>query len=289
MARTVSEIYNAIVTEKETASSLTGLDPNAGETAANLLSDLTAGSRVAIWRLIFWVTAFAIHTHEVLQDTYLEQLEQRAKSFISGTPLYYQDRALTFQYGDSLTWNGSQYIYDPVVPANQIIKRAAITDEGGLVKVKVAKLSGSSPVPLSTAEKSAFDAYMGLVKFAGIPLQVISASADTARIYYTIQVDPLVLDPSTGESIATPGSYPVEDAITAFIADLPFNGVLNITSLTDSIQAVSGVVDPIFGSLDARPAGVTAWSSVSANYTPLAGYIEIDGSFALSTTLTYTS
>src|SRR5690606_37796732 len=106
----------------------------------------------------------------------------------------------------------------------------AVVDSGGQVVIKIAKLSGTTPVPLSAGELSAFDAYINQVKFAGTNILTISRTADLLKIYYDITYDPLVLTPS-GESINTPGVYPVEAAINNYISNLPFNGILNLTKL----------------------------------------------------------
>src|SRR5690606_22382174 len=91
-----------------------------------------------------------------------------------GTLIWYRQQCFEFQYGDSLTWNGNKYVYAVPNTLKQIIKRAAVVDSGGQVVIKIAKLSGTTPVPLSAGELSAFDAYINQVKFAGTNILTIS-------------------------------------------------------------------------------------------------------------------
>ncbi len=84
MARTVKEIYNEMVLEKQSMSTLNGLHPGI-DNAQTLLTDLTTQSKVTIWRLLFFVTAVGIWIHEKLFDKHKEEIEIRANELITGT------------------------------------------------------------------------------------------------------------------------------------------------------------------------------------------------------------
>ena len=170
--------------------------------------------------------------------------------------------------------------------ANQIIKRAAVLEAGGIVRIKVAKLdSGSLPAALTTAERTGFSNYISKIKFAGTNIAITSNAADLLKIEYDVVYDPLVVD-GTGQLIATAGTYPVVDAINSFIQNLPFNGILNLTALTDAIQKATGVVDPTLTSAQAKY-GALAYSTIVKNYTADAGHMIIDPANPLSTTINY--
>jgi len=286
MARTVSQIYDALIAEKEALDNLAGLQPSPDE-FQTFLQDLTSPSKVAIWRLFLYVVAFGHWVIEVLYDRHVETVTALKYVLITGTVRWYQQKALEFQYGDALTWNGSQYVYNPVTLANQIVKRAAVIDAGGIVRVKVAKLDvdGVTPIPLTAPENVSFTAYMESIAFAGVNIIVISTSADDVIINAVVYYDPLVLTP-TGESILNAGVYPAEDAINGYISNLPFNGVFNKTALVDAMQAAEGVVDPVLGVLSARY-GSNPFALVGDNYTAFAGHMTIDSGSPLNTTLTY--
>ncbi len=284
MAREIKTIYNEMIAEKATMSSLNGLQPST-DTATNLLNDLSSGSKVARWRLLFYVIAVGIWIHEKIFDTHKADIEKRAAELYVGTVVWYHAQCFLFQFGDTLTWNGTKYNYPTITPANQIIKRASVTEVSGQLVVKVAKLSGSLPVKLTTTELSAFTAYLTLIKFAGTNTAVVSRDADLLKIYYTVKYDPLVLSAS-GELLSTAGVYPVQDAINNYIQNLPFDGNLNLTQLTDEIQKAQGVIDPVIGLAEAKY-GTLPYSTIVNNYNADAGHMAIDAAFPLSTTITY--
>jgi len=285
MARDLKEIYDSAIAEKETMGSLAGLQPSI-DSSQTLLNDLTSTSKVAIWRLTFWVTSFLIWWHEKLFDLHKEEIETRAAELITGTALWYRDQSFVFQHGDVITWNGNKFTYPVITASNRIIKRAAVIEVGGQVRIKVAKLDGAGlPIPLTASEKTSFEGYIQKIKFAGTNVAIISKSADLLKLSVKVYYDPLVLD-LNGELISSPGTKPVEDSITSHIASLPFNGKLNLALLTDAIQLSAGVVTPFITSAEAKY-DVHPYSPIQDKYTAEAGHMKIDPAFPLSTTITY--
>lgn len=271
MARTINEIYDEIIAEKEGQTVLNGLTPNP-ETSTNLLNDLSSSSKVGIWRLWAYITAVAISIHENVFEIFKAEAEEIAAAAPAGTARWYQKKVLEFQYGDTLDYVNNQYVYDPVTPANQIIKRAAVQDRGdGVVVVKVAKEVSSAPAPLSNDEKTALEGYLAKIKFAGTRVAVVSLNADVIDIEYDIYYDPIVPLASLQSSLQT--------AITSFASALEFNGEFRVTKFTDALQAVTGVIDPVFKSATATPDGGLP-SSFAVTYQPAAGYVEFDDTAA---------
>lgn len=290
MSRTIGNIYNEMVLEKESMTTLNELQPSI-DNSQTLLSDLSSGSKVAIWRLLFFVVAVGIWVHEVLFDKHKADIEKRANEIITGTPLWYREECFRFQYGDSIEWNGKQYIYLIHDTTKQIIKRAAVIEATGpqgqiQVRIKVAKLdSADLPTPLTTAELTAFKEYIAKVKFAGTNIAIISRDADLLKISYDVTYDPLVIN-GNGELISDPSIKPVELAINNHIQNLPFNGILNLTSLTDAIQTAQGVIDPVLNNAEAKY-GSLAYATINKNYNANAGHMKIDPAFPLATQLNY--
>lgn len=263
MARTILEIYDAIIAEKETGTQLEDLTPDP-ETSTQLLNDLNSGSKVAIWRLWAFITAVAIYAHEVIFDIFKEEVQAIADAAAPGTPGWYRQKMLEFQYGDTLTYQNYQYVYDPVDESAQIITRCAVQERSdGAVLIKVAKDSGGSPAPLSAPEKSAAESYAAKIKFAGTRLAVTSLDPDEIEIDYTIYYDPLV-------PLATLQSN-LQAAADAFLEDLPFNAEFRITKFTDALQAVDGVIDPVFQSATGTADGGSP-ETITVRYLPAAGY-----------------
>jgi hypothetical protein len=289
MSRTISEIYDAIILEKESNPALTVLDPNAGETASALLAELTSNSKVAIWRLIFWIVSVSIWSLENIFDLFKIEILALGETLVTGTSRWYWKKCFEYQHGDVLVWNSttSRFEYATTNTAIQIIKRSAVVDLTGLVKIKVAKLSSGSPVSLDNTELTAFTYYMNLIKFAGTNIEVISLDADLLRVELTVVIDRLVLL-STGESIANAGTFPVEDSINTYISELPFDGTLSLTALIDAIQKTSGVVNPVLTLATAKPLTGTHLTIDPVNgYNASAGYLAVDPSFPLNTSITY--
>jgi len=287
MARTIQEVYDALIAEKETFSSLDALEPKPDD-SQTFLDDLSSPSKVAIWRLYFWVCAFGIHIMEILFDNHTQQILDLGDSLITGTAAWLRDRSFEFQFGDTLVYNpdNGAFEYPVIDETKQIIKRASVIEVGNQVIVKVAKedLSGD-PEKLTVSEKNSFDAYMLAIKFAGTNIAIKSEDADLLKIFYDVHYDPLVLK-ADGESILNPGTFPVEDAINNFVSNLPFNGILNLTELTDAVQLAAGVKDPVLTLAEAK-FGALPYETINREYVADAGYMAVDPAFPLDSTLTY--
>lgn len=284
MARSITQIYDAMVLEKESMLSLNELQPSI-DSSQTLLNDLTSASKVAVWRLLFFVTAVGIWSLEKLFDEHVIWIENRAKQLIVGTTKWYRTIALEFQYGDALELVNDVYQYPVINPLNKIVALASVNEVGGQVLVKVAKSNAGVPEKLSIPEFDAFVAYMKKRKFAGVSLVSISRDPDLFKVQYKIYYDPLVLN-SSGELISTPGVKPAEVAITNYLKDLPFDGKFLITDLTDKIQQAAGVLNPVYQTGSVKY-GANPYVVVGDYYNPNAGYMKIDPAFPLSGSITY--
>lgn len=281
MARTITQIYNEIITEKETQSELSAIVPNP-ETASNLFADVTSNSKVAIWRLIFWVVAVSIWTHEKLFDEHAIEIEARANEIVTGTLRWYRDQALKFQYGDLLQWDDDllKYNYLPGSTGLKVVKMASAIQVSDQVRIKVAKDNGTGGLePLTPTQQTSFTTYMNRIKFAGTNIQITNVNPDRLKLQLTINYDPLLLD-STGLLISDGTTFPVVDAINGYIQNLPFDGTFNLTNFIDAIQNAVGVVDPVLVSCEART-GASLFAPTGQNYIADAGYLIIDPSFPL--------
>lgn len=270
MARTVTEIYDAIIAEKEQQATLSGLLPNP-ETASNLLADLTSDSKAAIWRLWAFITAVVIYTHEVAWDIFRAEVEDIAAAAPAGTVRWYQAKMLAFQLGDTLDYINNQYVYPTIDEAAQIITRCAVQERSdGALVIKVAK-GDATPEPLTTAERQAAESYAFKIKFAGTRLAVSSLAADEITPVYDVYFDPIVPLNEVQDAMQT--------AVDAFFDDMPFNGEYRVTRFTDVLQSVTGVIDPVHVSTDVVPDG-GANIDVSIVYVPAAGYFSMSDTVA---------
>jgi len=280
MARTIAEIKQEMIDAKDADSNLDGL---------------TSTSATALWNLFFFIVASSIAFFESLFDLFKEDIEQRAAEIPTGTLSWHASESLVFQFGDTLELIDGNLTYAIIDETKQIAELAAASENNGLVTIKAAALDGGgNAIPLTAPEKTAFDGYWTDKRFAGTALQTVSLDPDLLKALYTIRVNPSAIDPTTGESLANPGDFPVEDAIDAFLQTFQgenFAGEMQVMRLTDSIQAVSGVLNVVANTVEARPdAGVfvDVLANSAQTYESAAGYMGIDPGFPLSSTLTYT-
>lgn len=284
MARTIKVIYDALISEKEAQPELDAMVP-ASDSAQLFLNDLNSPSRVARWRHMLWVVAVALWVHEKLWDAFRAEIDRIVAGSHVGTIRWYVEKAKAFQYGYDLTITNNVPLYAEDVPSSRIIARAAGKENGSIVLVKVAKLSGTDLVPLSTPELEAFDAYIDEVKMAGTVVNVISALPDLLKVGMSVYYDPLVMA-ADGTLILDPATRPVDVAIHNYLANLPFNGFVVLTSLVDAVQQAIGVVNPVATSVQAKH-GFFPYSTILVQYETYAGHLVIDPANDLTTTITY--
>jgi hypothetical protein len=287
MARELKDIYNEIIAEKETLTNLkTQLTPFP-DNFTNLLSTISSGSKVAVWRLWVYLMAYAIWMFEKIQDIFKAEIETLIETTRFGTLPWYQEIAFDFQYGDALVYSNYRFQYAIADTTKQIIKRAAATSIGGEIRLKVAKLTGDDPVKLSTGELAAFNAYITDLKPPGETVLVISSDADLLKLQAGIVYDPQLIN-FDGSSILD-GSFPVEDAINAYLANIEWDGKFNMRKWQDAIQAVPGVIDVIPGACYGKAHAAAAYDAIVNNYLSVAGYMIIDPAYPLSSTLSYSA
>ncbi len=228
MARTQEEIYSIMLAVKNT------------ETSLNIFNSI---SNTAIWRLMLWICAGGIHYLEILLDVFKSEVDAKVAAAQVANTAWYRLKILDFQFGDSLVFANNVYSYATIDDNKKIIKRCAVNEAidltvGGVLTVKVAKLSGTNLVELTTPEKDALASYIKKIRIAGTHFQILSNNGDILKISYSIYFDPIIPLTTVKEN--------VEIAINNYISNLPFNGELLISKLTDEIQKIKGVVDVVF-------------------------------------------
>lgn len=290
MARTVETILNEMLTAK-------AADPN--------LAGLTSTSQASVWRLLFHTYAASIMVHETEWDLLQDYIDFVASVAPQANARWYAEETKKWQNGDTLVFQEFDYTdaagvtrtvwrYDYAVidTTKQIAELAAATNVDGLIEIKAAKVVGGTAQKLSAGEKTALEAYWLKKRFAGTPIVVISDDPDEAHIEYRITYDPLIMD-SSGESLASPGTFPVEDAINSFLRTFSgenFAADFQVMKLTSAIEATSGVINAVAEVVECKPTG-GSYSDILAvsnqTYVTAAGYMKIDAAFPLSSNLTY--
>lgn len=244
-------------------------------------------SIVSFEAIFFYIIAVSIWTLEKIFDDHKAWMLVKESQLKPWNLPSLVANAIKFQLGDDLVYQDEAYKYATVDEESQIVKLASASEVGNIVVLKVAKLNGSGvPEPLEVGtEFDAFQDYIKKLKPPGVKMSVVSRPADVLKIYYSVYINPLVLD-ATGALISNPTVKPVEVAIQSYIKGLDFNGVFSVTQLTDLIQQASGVVNPVFESA-ASKYGLNPYTAINDYFTPNAGYCQIDEDFPLSATITY--
>lgn len=272
MARSVEEIFNEIKLAKE---------------AAPELEALNSSSKVAIWRLWAYITAFAVWTLEMLFDTHKAEVYTILSEKKPHTARWYRNKALAFQYGFDLMEDSDIFdntgATDDQIAASKIIKYSAVTEaqtESRLI-VKIATEAGGELQPIDAAQKEAFTAYMAEIKDAGVKITVINYLPDILNLTLKIYRDPLVLDANGVKITGTgAGTKPVETAIKNYLKNLPFNGELVLEHLVDALQKVEGVKIPHIAAASSSwidPAVNTygAPANIDVKKIPVSGYFKL--------------
>lgn len=270
--RTIEQIQAQIIAKLSSYPLLSPLLPNT--------------STVAKFTNWTYIVAFAINALENIWAILLQDIEDVIASGAPETAKWIQDQALKFQYEAS---NPQVAIIKPdfsvgypiVNTALRIITKCSVVGNGaGGILIKVTTDAG----PLSGPQLTAFTSYMDIILGPDINFQIINANADIIAVYAEVYFD---------------GQYSgsiendIETILKNYLANLPFNGIVKLSEISDTVKKITGVTDFVFTSVIATPDGGTGINMVIAKtwqlreYTTNAGYIINDGGNPFSTTLTY--
>ncbi len=293
MSRTLSEIYDALASEKANMAELNdyfihNYNPNSAlDDHQTLLKDLSSSSKVAVWRLLMWVVAVAVYVHEGLWDVFRGEVDEVIANKLSHTARWYQEQSFLFQYGDQLTWIDNRYQYDKYDANKQIVNRAAAFEVNGVLKLKVATETSSKLAPLDSSQLLAFQNFWKKYKDAGVFMDIISINADLLHLAYEVFYDPALLN-ADGSLIIDNTIFPVNDAIANYISNLDFNGKFSLEKCDAAILKAVGVID-FTRTLAQVKKENDIYKDINISIVAYSGYFEIDPNFPLSNTITYTA
>lgn len=252
---TTEEIYNQIITEKES-----GNYPE--------LDELNSTSKTAIWRLWVWIFATFSNTIRVLFDELKLWVEDYFARKQVGTLQWWIDQIKDWQYGDELIFVDGKFQYESINEEKQIVKQVAIDYLSRVLIVKTAKEVNEVLSPLTTDEKTSLESYIAKIKLPGTYVSVVSSDATKLNINYRIYYNAEITQASIEQDTT--------DAIADYLNNLVFNGKFVPTNLTDKIQTIQGVINPIFVSAEAQEYGSADWNSIADQYKSLVGYMALN-------------
>lgn len=271
MARKLENIIADMIARKESELELAGL---------------TSTSKVAIWRLMIYVVAFAVWSLEVLFDQHKLEVSGILSILKPHTPRWYRQKALSFQYGFDLYPDTDVFNIEGFTPEqienSKIIKYSAVTEavnESRLIIKIATEDSNLQLAPISEPQKESFDAYVEEIRDAGVKVTVINYLPDILRLNIAIYYDSLVLT-SEGVSILS-GKKPVEISLKEFMKELPFDGELILNSLEDKLQNTEGVkkvklISIASSWIDDAGENYGSFENISVSKIPVSGYFQIE-------------
>lgn len=264
MARTIEAINKSMLDEVAANSVLSPL--------------LTSTSTAAVFRLFIYIIAGAIWISESLFDEHKAEVLDIVENQKPHKEKWYKGKALAYQHGRALVADQDYYdntgLTDAQIEAEKVVKYVAVVETSRYTWIKVAGVSGGDLAQLTSAQFAGFQAYMNRVKDTGVRLKFLNQVSDSLKLTIDIYYDPLVLT-ATGERIDGTSLTPVKDAILSYLKDedkMPFNGLFVLSSLTDELQKVEGVVIPVITDAQARY-GLMSYAPVSVEYQPDSGYL----------------
>lgn len=242
-------------------------------------------SLVSFEKVFFEIVIDALFIQSQQYDQHTTEINDLLINQKSGRPQWWVYMAKNFQMGRSLVTDKDYYNntgYSPEeIEALKIVKYAAVfepKDESRVI-LKIATEVNGKLAPLTAEQYQAFAAYVDEWNWCGVDYTIINYLPD--KLYLTIEIkyDPQILS-AAGQSILN-ANFPVNDALTAYMKMLPFDGSLKLITLEDQLQTVPGVLDFVVKSAqsswindDGTNYGVP--QEIYMSKVPESGYFEIE-------------
>lgn len=208
-------------------------------------------SHVSITNILFDVIAFCAWTLDSLWDIFrIEADAEMAKQKVH-TKEWYRQKALGFKFGVPILPGTDEFdvsgMDDGQVLAATVVNQAAcvklISSNGyGILRVKVATADGSGELQqLPDIQYQALKHYfLRNAVDAGTQVKITTSPADNLKLKLDIYYDPMVLS-NTGSRLDNTNDTPVQDAITAFLRSIEFDGMMILSDLEVALRKIEGV------------------------------------------------
>lgn len=266
MARSKEEIMGIMLKAKEDNQNLTGLKND---------------SAVSIWRLLMNAIADALFIHEKIFDRHKVDVNELLSAKKPHRKGWYTEQAKLFRKGYDLDPDTGQYKEPAVTDENwqktveeaRTIKYAAAVEskDKSILYLKIATGKDGKREPVSTEELVSFKAYLDEIKDAGVRIAVINDPADEMKLKMDIYYDMLVLD-DKGRRLDGEADTPIQDAIRAYLSNLPFNGTYTNQELVNVLQNIPGVVIARLEYSEARYGAYAKFHEIEAREIAHSGY-----------------
>lgn len=228
MSRTIKDIYNAAVAERNKRLEL---------------SEFKSDSKMSVMNGILWVVAAVIYSFETLLDVFAVDITEAINGRINGTPNYYANALLQYQQGDELIVreDGLAFGYAAVDETKHIITQVSYvesTDDQNIdskLILKVATGTKGNLEAIPAEELVPINAYIGKLKFAGTRVEVISTKGDVLIPRLTVFYDGAIPESEMYDAI--------EVQLKEYVMNIEFDAAVYVSRLTDAIRKAEHVTD----------------------------------------------
>lgn len=228
MSRTLKEIYNAAVAERNKRMEL---------------SEFSSDSKLSVLNGITWVVAATIHSFETLLDVFAYDISETINHRINGTPDYYARALLQYQKGDELTVreDGLAFGYASVDESKRIITQVSYdesSDDVNLDSKLVLKVATGEKGDLSAVDADELvqiRAYLNKIKFAGTRVEVTSLPGDLLVPRLSVFWDGAVSEAEVLDNI--------EEKLKLYMMNVEFNAAVYVSKVMEAIRSAEHVTD----------------------------------------------
>lgn len=262
---TINDIKTQILSEAQSQTALSGVNST---------------SNVAIYNLWAYCVAVVIWLQYQYYDQFKADMNVMIREQKQYSRQWFRTKALEYRHGEDLPDNSDEYPTEVDENTNLPVTRAAVEERELQNRkhlfIKVAT-GDDDLAPVTDQVKTGLEEYFAHIKPAGTKIILFSEVADELRLSIRFYYNPLILD-NTGARIDGSDDTPVQNAIRSFLKDLPFNGELRLSNLTDTLQSLDGCADRDVYVDEAyyRFGTLSSFQPFTSNYFSNAGYMVID-------------
>jgi len=243
MFKTIIEIFNYILDLKN---------------KNTILSEVNSTSKTGLWRQFLEVVSTAYWAFVNVRDLHDKETNVLIQEQKVPNQRWYRNKALSFQYGfdvendtdifkPTIQVNGEDVeATEDQIEASKVIKycavdRKVIANRASLI-IKIAGEENGEIIQTSDDVKNGLKKWFEIdgAAAAGDVITYINYKGDILSFSVDVYVNPLVLMSDGRHKINL--NYPVEDAIKAYLKNLPFNGEFDVQKFEAAILATEGVL-----------------------------------------------
>lgn len=237
MSRTIRDIYNEAVAERDKRLELKEFDSD---------------SKLSIVNGLTWVVSAMIYSFETLLDVFAVDISNVINNRVNGTPVYYANALLQYQKGDELVVreDGLAFGYATTDETKRIVTQVSYTestddsnlDSKLILKVATGTKGNLSAIPVE--DLVPINAYIGKIKFAGTRVEVISSDGDVLIPRVTVFYDGAVMESEILDAIET--------ELKEYVMNIDFDAAVYVSKVVAAIRKAEHVTD-VYIDTDAIP------------------------------------